>query len=284
MGGKKRPPIPKCPSSHTPILRQCLELIVVCGVCYLRSHQLFFMPTLLALETATDVCSVALVEDEQVMADLTLRRPRAHAENLVPMIEDALRYAGQKAQALDAIAVSMGPGSYTGLRIGVSTAKGLAMAVDAKLIGIPSLEALAAGAVSMVGPGDIVCAFFNSRRDEVYAAAFFVTEKNKVEEVAAATALLLDEVSGWLESLKGETVWLVGEGVARVQTVLSGISRDLRVLDTQTVAPSALYVAQQAMPRYEQSHFEDLAAFEPFYLKAFVAKKPKASIFEKLNF
>jgi tRNA threonylcarbamoyladenosine biosynthesis protein TsaB len=240
--------------------------------------------TLLALETATDVCSVALVADDQVVAALTLRRPRAHAENLVPMIEDALRYAGLKAQALDAIAVSMGPGSYTGLCIGVSTAKGLAMAVDAELIGVPSLEALAAGALPMAGPGDIICALFNSRRDEVYAAAFQREAEAGLQALDGPEALLLDEVPGWLEHLKGETSWLVGEGVVRVQPVLQAASRTVRILGMHTVAPSALYVAQQAMPRYEQSQFEDLAAFEPFYLKAFVAKKPKASIFEKLNF
>lgn len=240
--------------------------------------------TLLALETATDVCSVALVADGQVLADLTLRRPRAHAESLVPMIEDALRYAGLTASALEAVAVSMGPGSYTGLRIGVSTAKGLAMAVDAKLIGVPSLEALAAGAASRVAPGGTICALFNSRRQEVYAAAFRCGAANDLESVAGAEALLLDDVPGWLESLGGERLWLVGEGVPRVEPRLSSLNRNVEVIGLQAVAPSAVWVARQALLRYEHGAFEDLAAFEPFYLKAFVAKKPKASIFEKLNF
>ena len=240
--------------------------------------------TLLALETATDVCSVALMADGQILADLTLRRPRAHAESLVPMIEDALRYAGLAATSLDAIAVSMGPGSYTGLRIGVSTAKGLAMAVDAKLIGVPSLEALAAAAASRVAPGEVICALFNARRHEVYAAVFFVVEKNKLEVVKQATALPVDDIHGWLDNLEGERLWLVGEGVPRVTPLLQDFHHDVQMLDPATVAPSAIWVARQAMLRYGQGQFEDLAAFEPFYLKAFVAKKPKASIFEKLNF
>jgi tRNA threonylcarbamoyladenosine biosynthesis protein TsaB len=240
--------------------------------------------TLLALETATDVCSVALMADGQIIADLTLRRPRAHAESLVPMIKDALRYAGLATTVLDAIAVSMGPGSYTGLRIGVSTAKGLAMAVDAKLIGVPSLEALAAAAASRVAPGEVICALFNARRHEVYAAVFFVIEKNKMEVVVEATALQVEEVPAWLAATEGERIFLVGEGVPRVAPLLHNLHHDVQIFDPATVAPSAIWVAQQAIPRYKQGQFEDLAAFEPFYLKAFVAKKPKASIFEKLNF
>ncbi|HMB94167.1 MAG TPA: tRNA (adenosine(37)-N6)-threonylcarbamoyltransferase complex dimerization subunit type 1 TsaB [Rhodothermales bacterium] len=241
-------------------------------------------PTLLALETATDVCSVALMADGQILADLTLRRPRAHAESLVPMIQDALRYAGLTASALDAVAVSMGPGSYTGLRIGMSTAKGLAMAVDAKLMGVPSLEAMAAAAVQRVAPGDVIGALFNSRRHEVYAAAFRRGAESTLEPLAGAEALLLDDLPGWLENLAGDRLWLVGEGVPRAEPLLPDLHRNVQVLAPEIVAPSATWIAKQAVPRYEQGLFEDLAAFEPFYLKAFVAKKPKASIFEKLNF
>ena len=132
--------------------------------------------TLLALETATDVCSVAVLRDGAVTAQASLHRPRVHAEQLVPLVDNLLERAAVNRADLDAIAVSMGPGSYTGLRIGVSTAKGLAMALDAALIGVPTLEALAASVQPAAATGDVACALLDARRDEVYAAAYEITD------------------------------------------------------------------------------------------------------------
>src|SRR5690606_13682330 len=125
-----------------------------------------------AIETATTVCSVALWTDEDVVVEAALYRPRAHAENLVPLIGDVLRYGAIAPRDVDAVAVSAGPGSYTGLRIGASTAKGLVTAVDAELVAVPSLEALASAAADLIGESDMLLAVFGARRDEVFAAAF----------------------------------------------------------------------------------------------------------------
>src|SRR5690554_576977 len=111
---------------------------------------------LLAIETATNVCSVAVAQSGRLRAEISLSRPRAHAEHLVPMIQDALRYADVRADQLQVVAVSSGPGSYTGLRIGVSTAKGLAEAVEAALVGVPTLMGLAAQIQTV--PGEYVAA------------------------------------------------------------------------------------------------------------------------------
>ncbi len=241
--------------------------------------------SLLAIETATDVCSVALMQGDHVTVELALTRPRAHAENLTPMIREALRYGEVDSRDLDAVAVSSGPGSYTGLRIGVSTAKGLALAADARLVAVPSLEALAASVAPLAAPGEAVCALFKARRHEVYAAVFRVSEKNnKLDVVAETTALELDDLPAWLPQGTGR-LWLVGAGVPRAVSVLEDrFAGELRPLDPSRFAPSAASVARLARPRLAEGRVEDLARFEPFYLKEFVAKKPQSSIFEKLPF
>ena len=240
--------------------------------------------TLLALETATDVCSVALMQGDRVTVSLALTRLRAHAETLAPLIQEALRYGGIAPRDLDGVAVSSGPGSYTGLRIGVSTAKGLALAADAPLVAVPSLEALAASVAPLAAPGEAVCALFNARRHEVYAAVFLVAEKNILEARAETAALRVDDVSGWLPEIKGR-LWLVGEGAPRVVSALEDhLTGDVRLLDPSVFAPSATSVARLARPSLLGGQVEDVARFEPFYLQAFVAKTPQSSIFEKLPF
>lgn len=235
---------------------------------------------LLALETATDACSVALTDGSRLVVELSLHRPRAHAEHLVSLIQDALRYAHAQRTAIDAVAVSAGPGSYTGLRIGVSTAKGLALALQVPLVAVPSLEALATAALPVMQPGEGVAAFFNSRRNEVYAAAFVCTAQG-LEQTRPAAALALDDVADWLGNPQGPQLWLVGEGAARVQPLLASLPLPLRLL---RLTPSAQAVAQLGTKRLEAGLVEDVAAFEPHYHKAFVAKRPQATAFEKLPF
>ena len=236
---------------------------------------------LLALETATDVCSVALADGERLVAELTLRRPRAHAENLTPMIGEALRLAKATPADLGAVAVSAGPGSYTGLRIGASTAKGLALATGAHLVAVPSLEAQAAAALPLAAPGDAIAAFFNSRRAEVYAALFARTDSG-LDALGGPVALPLADVAAWLAAAKNQRLWLVGEGAGAARERLG--ETDARLLDPEAFAPSARYGLRQARLRIADERFENVASFEPAYLKAFVAKKPESSIFEKLSF
>lgn len=241
--------------------------------------------TILALETATDVCSVALLQGEKVTVSLTLARPRAHAENLVLLIRDALRYATISVSDLDAIAVSKGPGSYTGLRIGVSTAKGLAAASNTPLIGVPSLEALASSALPTATPGDLVVPAFNARRDEVYIAAYQVTQDHTLTPYAETAAKTLPDLLAWLDAPASARLWVLGDGAAKITSTLAEIpDATLHVLATETHAPSADWVARVALSYWQAGNVEDLATFEPFYLKAFVAKKQKRSIFEKLPF
>jgi tRNA threonylcarbamoyladenosine biosynthesis protein TsaB len=223
--------------------------------------------TLLALETATDVCGAALSRDDAVVAEAHLHRPRVHARHLTPLIEDVLRHADVAADALDAIAVSMGPGSYTGLRIGVSTAKGWAAAVGAELVGVPTLEALAARAGPAAQPGDVACALLDARRDEVYAAAYRVGP-DEVDLQAGPDALAVDALPDWLGSVEGR-LWLLGDGAAKARETLSRVGAPTTVLPPDRTGPSAAWVARRAGPRLATGDTADVATFEPFYLKDF---------------
>lgn len=246
---------------------------------------------LVAFESATSVCSVALWIDGDVVVEAALNRPRAHAENLVPLISDVLRYGGIAARDLDAVAVSAGPGSFTGLRIGASTAKGLASAVDAELVAVPSLEALAysaAGAVGVIDASDILLAVFDARRDEVFAAAFRRQADGSLgvhRETAAVSAV---EVVDWLGMVAG-TVFLAGDGSAKLAAAwgdeMPGVHLPgVHLLSDAVVRPSAASVARLGAERLAQGETVDVAEFEPFYLKEFVAKMPAASALAKLPF
>ncbi len=230
-------------------------------------------PLLLALETATDVCSVALFAGESLCFEAILQRGRIHAEQLTPLIANALERCALQAAELDAVAVSMGPGSYTGLRVGVSTAKGLVEATGARLIGVPTLEALAASVTPYALPGDVVVPLLNSRRAEVYTAAYRIASDASLELLADPIALEAASVPDWLPRPSGNSrLWLVGEGTLRVATYLTDPPALLRLLDPLQHNLRAFWVGRLGLERYRTERFEDVAAFEPFYLKDFVAK------------
>lgn len=246
--------------------------------------------TTLAIETATDTCGVAVCVDGAVTAEVHLHVPRMHARRLTPMIEAVLEQAEVDREAIDVVAVSEGPGSYTGLRIGVSTAKGWARALDADVVAVPTLEALAAATAPYGRTGDVVCALLDARRDEVYAAAYRIGAPaegpRELHVHAEVTACTVDALPEWLGEVDGEVdgggdggahsdVWLVGTGARKSTAALQeeGAQRgyDVRVVPPHVGRPSAAWVARRAGPRAENGDTADLATFEPFYLKAFQA-------------
>jgi tRNA threonylcarbamoyladenosine biosynthesis protein TsaB len=225
--------------------------------------------TILALETATDTCSVALWADGGVVADAHLHRPRIHAQRLTPLVEDLLDHGGVAVDALDAVAVSEGPGSYTGLRIGVSTAKGWALATGAALVGVPTLEAWAAQGTPWADAGDTLCALIDARRDEVYAAAYRLRAGGELDAVADVTARSVDTLPDWLGPVDG-TLWCVGDGASKSREALTAhADGPVRLLPPDLVPPSAAWGARRAAPRLDAGETEDVATFEPFYLKDF---------------
>lgn len=220
---------------------------------------------LLALETATSTCGVAVMQDDTVVAEAHLHRPRMHSERLTPLIEEELHQGGVSPEDLDAVAVSMGPGSYTGLRIGVSTAKGWALATDAALVGVPTLEAFAAQLGPVASSGDVACALIDARRDEVYAGAFRFTP-DALTEHAPTKALTIDRLSEWLGAVEGR-LWLLGDGAAKAQEALASVGSGLRLISPEDFSPSAKWVARRGRHRLATEGAADLATFEPFYVK-----------------
>jgi len=241
--------------------------------------------TLLAIETATEICSVAVFIDGRPRVELNLSRPRAHAEFLAPLIGDALRYTECEPSQIDVISVSAGPGSYTGLRIGVSTAKGLALAVDAKLVAVPSLEAQAARLLDVAAPGDVICAAFNSRRDELYLAVYRVESRMTLRLTREPAVVSQADLKTWLPVPDDHCMWIAGEGADRISSNMEPAA-NIRIMqrDSAVNVPSASFVARMALPRIAANHFEDVSSFEPAYLKEFVALKPTRSAFDRLSF
>lgn len=237
------------------------------------------MALILNLETATTVCSVSLGKDGKLLALKEQNGDYSHAENLTLFIEDVLKQASIKISELDAIAVSKGPGSYTGLRIGVSTAKGLCYSLDKPLIAIDTLKhialAISQNLKSQISdPKSIFCPMLDARRMEVYCA-LFDTSLNCVRETAAE---IIDE-SSFKELLSPSEknnnpppVYFFGDGASKCKAALSSNANAFFIDD---VFPSAKNMIPLSEKAFFHKHFEDMAYFEPFYLKDFVAGKKK---------
>lgn len=224
------------------------------------------MTTLLLIETATPVCSVALARDGVVLAELHSDEPNAHSSQLSPFINQLFAQCGTAPAQVDAVCVSSGPGSYTGLRIGVSTAKGFCYALDRPLLAVPTLQGMAAQYYTQ-NPDykGMVCPMIDARRMECYTAVF----ASPVEELKPVSADIITEgiYDQWLN--RGE-VTFVGDGAEKTRPIL-GVHANARYASDFRI--SAAGMLSVALDRLQASHFEDVAYFEPYYLKDFVAKK-----------
>ena len=225
---------------------------------------------ILCLETATPVCSVALNESCCTIALRETEGQNAHSEKITNFIREVMETAKIDYRQLDAVAVSQGPGSYTGLRIGVSTAKGICYAADLPLMAIDTLEAMAYGMKaklgSQVAENDLLVPMIDARRMEVYAAVFDAN-LNKVNDTAA---LVIDENS--FEDLRKEhRLWLFGDGAPKLSKLFEN-QPNINIVDG--FHPSAAYMLPLAEKALRAHDFVDVAYFEPFYLKDFVAGNP----------
>ena len=225
---------------------------------------------ILCLETATPVCSVALNSACCTLAMRETEGQNAHSEKITNFIREVMEEAKIDYPQLDAVAVSQGPGSYTGLRIGVSTAKGICYAADLPLMAIDTLEAMAYGMKdklgSQIGPDDLLIPMIDARRMEVYASVFDAN-LNKINDTAA---LVIDENS--FEDLrKDHRLWLFGDGAPKLSKLFEN-QTNINIIDG--CKPSAAYMKVLAERALQQQQFVDVAYFEPFYLKDFIAGKP----------
>ncbi|WP_054852645.1 tRNA (adenosine(37)-N6)-threonylcarbamoyltransferase complex dimerization subunit type 1 TsaB [Olleya sp. ITB9] len=222
------------------------------------------MAYILNIETSTTNCSVSLSnQGETLVLKEDYGNGYSHAEKLHVYIEEVLKEAKINSEQLQAIAVSKGPGSYTGLRIGVSAAKGLAYALNIPLISVSTLQALAKQVEADSG---LIVPMLDARRLEVYSAIFDINNRllRKIE------AQILDENS-FEEQLNIGKVFFIGDGVAKTKTLLSHAN----AIFIENKLPSAEQMSALSFDKYKKSDIEDVAYFEPYYLKDFVALKPK---------
>lgn len=225
------------------------------------------MSLILSIETSTTVCSVALTREGSTLASQKLFLEKSHSTLLTVAILSLLDHTEVHKEDLSAIAVSKGPGSYTGLRIGVSTAKGLCYALDKPLIAINTLHAMAKEVSQYGGANEWLCPMLDARRMEVYTSLF----DSNLKEIEETKALVLDE-SSFHETLGQNNVLFFGNGSDKFKDLVGSNNRARFV---RGVTPSASAVGILAATALEVGRTEDVAYFEPFYLKDFMATRPK---------
>lgn len=230
------------------------------------------MACILHIETSTNVCSVAVSENGACIFDKEDHSGPNHAERLGSFVDEALSFTDNHAIPFDAVAVSCGPGSYTGLRIGVSMAKGICYARDLKLIAVPTLELMCVPLLlhrEDLEDDALLCPMIDARRMEVYAGVYDRT-LTPVRKISA------DIVDGqtYKELLDDHPIYFFGNGAAKCKDIIN--HPNAHFIDD--VVPLAKWMFPLAEKRFLQGKIEDVAYFVPFYLKDFVAKMPKKLI------
>ena len=229
------------------------------------------MSCILHIETSTEVCSVAVSQDgASIFSQEDFKGP-SHATTLGVFVDEALSFADSHAIPVDAVAVSSGPGSYTGLRIGVSMAKGICYAKDIPLIGLPTLEVMCVPVLLFRDlPEDaLLCPMIDARRMEVYAAVY----DRALQPLRPTAADIVDEHS-YAEFLADRPVYFFGNGSAKCRETLQHPNAHF----LENIHPLAKWMFPLAERAHARQEFKDVAYFEPFYLKEFVASKPKKLI------
>lgn len=234
------------------------------------NYSFLFMPTLLLLETATEICSVAIAQNGKVLHVIDAPKDYAHSESLTLLIEACSEKANTPLSDLDGIAISSGPGSYTALRVGSSVAKGICYAFDLPLMAIDTLTALARATAQKVHLSDALYApMIDARRMEVYTALYDAT--GKIVEDRQAKIIDTNSFANYFE--QGKRIVFSGNGAAKCQTVLTHPLAQFEslVCDAQHLVP----LAELA---YQQQTFEDVAYFSPIYGKAPNITVPKKKL------
>ncbi len=238
------------------------------------------MSLILSIETGTDICSVALAKCGRLISLRESEEGRNHAQNLALFVKEILEENELSADDLDAVAVGEGPGSYTGLRIGVSMAKGICYACGLPLIAVGSLQSLAvvaledydAGLIDIDDiEGSILCPMIDARRMEVYAGLYDVS----LRTLSEVKAYIIDKNS-FAEYKDSAHFIIFGNGATKCRDVM-----ELSNLEYCSVTPSARGMVKLAQQAFERKEFQDVAYFEPFYLKDFVAGVSKKNILKK---
>ncbi|MER0442423.1 tRNA (adenosine(37)-N6)-threonylcarbamoyltransferase complex dimerization subunit type 1 TsaB [Emticicia sp. W12TSBA100-4] len=241
------------------------------------------MPTILSIETSTKACSAAIHHDGKLLSASELYNEKSSSGMLTTLIEHVVKTASLTLQDIDSIAVAKGPGSYTGLRIGVSTAKGLCFTLEKPLIAINTLEAMAFlmfdvgcwmlgkknNSTSSINHQPLLAPMLDARRMEVYCAVY---KADTLEVIEPTQAKIIDETS-FADLLENHQIIFFGDGAEKCRATLGGNLN--AVFLNHTIFPSAKSIGALAVHAFEQQQFENVADFEPFYLKEFVGTTPK---------
>ncbi len=228
------------------------------------------MSLILSIETATKTCSVALHVKGNLIGSQELNVDKSHSKFLAPMIRDLFQHVNKEMKDLSAVAISKGPGSYTGLRIGTSTAKGICYALDIPLLAVNTLLAMCFMANETNPKGHHLCPMLDARRMEVYT---LIADKN-LKIIQETRAIIINEYS-FTKELDRHPVIFFGEGMTKARTLLQ---KHPNALFLENIYPLANAVGYLAQEKYQKKEFENLEAFEPFYLKDFIATVPRKLI------
>lgn len=231
--------------------------------------KIHILSLILNIETTTDTCSICISKDLEILALRENDNFTDHAAQITLMIEACCQEANISLEDLDAVAVSAGPGSYTALRIGVSTAKGICYALDKPLIAVDTLQALALATSERVKRDALYCPMIDARRMDVYAAIF--DKENRL--VREAEALKIEPTTFDEYFSKGHDIVLSGNGARKSKAIITSPQAHF-----SPVVCSATHLVSLAVKAFEQKQFADLAYFEPFYLKPPNITTPKKNL------
>jgi tRNA threonylcarbamoyladenosine biosynthesis protein TsaB len=229
------------------------------------------MSLILSIDNSTRGCSVALHQHQQLLANYDLLTEKSSSGWLTTLLQNVVTHAGFELADIDAVAVAQGPGSYTGLRIAVSTAKGLCFALDKPLIGIDTLAAMTAQIRGFYGQTQLFCPLIDARRMEVYCAVF----DQNLDYIAPVMAKIVDAES-FSDLLDQHKIVFFGDGASKCQPLLQHHAN--AVFLPTPIQPSAKTVGLLASQAFEKQQFEDLVSFEPYYLKDFMTTTPRKTV------
>ena len=224
------------------------------------------MALILSIESSTPVCSVALHQEGNLIATSIYHLEQSHSKLLPGIIKELLERCDYDMKDIEAVAIAGGPGSYTGLRIGVSTAKGIAYANQVPLISINSLDLMYEQVTSIIQDDALFCPMIDARRMEVYCQL-----RKKSGELVWKTKPMIVEKDSFKE-FENKAIYLFGNGAAKCKEVLD----QKRLLFIENIHPEAPYMGKLAFERFQKNNFEDVAYYEPDYLKEYRTNQPAA--------
>ena len=218
---------------------------------------------ILSIDSSTPVAGITVSDGMQLLGEITLNTKNTHSEKLMPLVKHLLDELTLTVNDLDAIAVTQGPGSFTGLRIGMATAKGLAQGAGKKLIAVPTLDCLAQNLLHYPG---IICPIMNAQKKQVYTA-IYRSGRNKLERLSDYQAIAVEQLAAQLKELK-EDIWFVGDGVAAFADMFQELLGDAcRFADGHNILPRAGALAMLAAERASEERFDDLYQAELIYIR-----------------